>query len=140
MTLLLISIRNAAHEDVDALVRLDEYAVVANERVDEIRAAVSSGNCWCAVVDAEIVGYRIDSRAFFHRPFLEIVMVKRGARRMGVALQLISHLCHANGSPVFSSCNVSNVPAQRMLTSAGFRVCGYIDGLDEGDPEVVYRL
>lgn len=134
-----ITLRPACAGDEAALVSLDEYATTSTARADEIAAAVRAGHCWCAVADDEIVGFRIDSGAFFHRPFLDIVMVKRSARRQGVAAALIAHFLQTHRAPAFSSCNVSNIAAQRMLSSSGFRICGYVEGLDEGDPELILR-
>lgn len=134
-----IDVRRARPEDVQALVAIDEYAVSVPARAEEIGAAVADGQCWCAVVGGQMLGYRIDSHGFFHRPFLDVVMVKRSARRRGVAGALIAAFLKQQDGAAFSSCNVSNLAAQRMLSAAGFRVCGYVEGLDPGDPEVIYR-
>jgi len=134
-----MQIRTANETDFSALVALDEYAQTSLARINEIRAAIERGMCWCALIAGEVVGYRIDSSNFFHRPFLELVTVKWAARGTGVASALIAHFREQHGAPVFSSCNASNAPAQRMLVAAGFRICGYIEGLDDGDPEVIYR-
>ncbi len=134
-----VRIRRATRDDEASVVGLDEYAVSSQERVAAIADAISRGCCWCAVAGGEVLGYRIDSTAFFHRDFLDVVSVRRDARKQGIAAALIAHFRDLHQGDVFSSCNASNVPAQRMLTSCGFRVCGSVEGLDPGDSELIFR-
>jgi len=42
------------------------------------------------------------------------------------------------GSKLFTSTNMSNRVMQDLLIRAGFRPSGYIDNLDENDPEIVF--
>lgn len=51
------------------------------------------------------------------------------------------HAAHlAIGEELWTSTNQSNQPMQRLLERLGFLPSGVIEGLDEGDPELVFRL
>jgi len=39
---------------------------------------------------------------------------------------------------LFTSTNLSNLPMQSLLAKLGYKLCGVIHHLDEGDPELVY--
>ncbi len=39
---------------------------------------------------------------------------------------------------LFTSTNQSNRPMQKLLEKLGYQPSGYIENLDEGDPELVY--
>jgi hypothetical protein len=45
-----------------------------------------------------------------------------------------------SSAAVFTSTNQSNASMQALLESEGWSLSGKLDGLDEGDPEVVYYL
>lgn len=134
-----VQIRPALPQDAATLIALDDHAQRTNERVDEILAAIVAGQCWCALRRDEIVGYRIDSQAFFGRPFLELVVVKPSARQTGVASRLAHDFRQRHRGAVYAACKASHLPSQRLLAASGFRVSGYIDGLEAGDPVIVYR-
>lgn len=134
-----VQIRPALPQDAATLIALDDHAQRANERVDEILAAIVAGQCWCALRREEIVGYRIDSHGFFGRPFLELVVVKPSARQTGVAGRLVQDFRQRHRDAVYAACKASHLPSQRLLTASGFRVSGYLDGLEVGDPVIVYR-
>lgn len=41
---------------------------------------------------------------------------------------------------LFTSTNASNFAMQRLLVASGFIDSGIVHGLDEGDPELIYRF
>jgi hypothetical protein len=49
-------------------------------------------------------------------------------------------IAHLRGDQIFTSTNRSNAPMQGLLASLGWQLSGELDGLDEGDPELVYYL
>jgi ribosomal protein S18 acetylase RimI-like enzyme len=85
-------------------------------------------------------GYAVLTRAFFHRPFVELVMVAPATRRQGIGLALVAHLVGVAPAKqnLWTSTNVSNAPMRELLAKAGFVQSGQIDNLDEGDPEVIF--
>ena len=80
-----------------------------------------------------------EDEGHFGHGFIEIVMVGAAYRRRGLGAALIAYfqsICA--GSKLFSSTNMSNRPMQELFIRAGFRPSGYIDNLDENDPEIVF--
>ena len=39
---------------------------------------------------------------------------------------------------VWVSTNLSNTPMQKLIASEGFQMAGFVDGLDPGDPELIF--
>lgn len=90
-------------------------------------------------MDGQVAAYGVLNDHFFGSPFIEMLMVGSQFRRNGLGIALISYLrATCSGSKLFSSTNMSNVPMQTVLIKAGFRPSGYIDNLDENDPEIVF--
>lgn len=134
-------IRPAGVDDITALVALDSYADADNNRADEIVRWVDAGYCSCATIDGNIAGYAVMHRHFFGNPILEMVMVGAKYRRRGVGKALIRHAIEtAPGPALWTSTNQSNPPMQALLAQIGFQRSGFIEGLDEGDPELIYRI
>lgn len=46
----------------------------------------------------------------------------------------------ATSTTVFTSTNESNAPMQALPAAEGWELSGKLDGLDDGDPELVYYL
>lgn len=57
----MISIRPAVESDLEALCSFDLIARQEEERRDFIRRSVVSGNCFVAVADEEVIGWRAES-------------------------------------------------------------------------------
>jgi ribosomal protein S18 acetylase RimI-like enzyme len=101
--------------------------------------AVKAGDCWVARVEGGVAGYAVLDRSFFNQGFLSSLGVLPVFRRQGVASTLVRHaesICPAE--KLFTSTNRSNVAAQKLFETLGFVRSGWIDNLDEGDPEIVY--
>jgi ribosomal protein S18 acetylase RimI-like enzyme len=80
-------------------------------------------------------------RHFFGQPMLELVMVGNVYRRQGIGEALVRHaISTAPGPTLWTSTNKSNVVMQALLERLGFDRSGIVEGLDEGDPELIYRI
>jgi streptothricin acetyltransferase len=65
--------------------------------------------------------------------------VKAEYRHRGYGQLLLKTFVDLCGNAkLFTSTNSSNLPMQGLLQRCGFRRCGTIDELDEGDPEIIY--
>ena len=51
---------------------------------------------------------------------------------------MMAYMNMAKTSKVFSSTNQSNKRMQQLFHNLGFVKSGFIDNLDEGDPEMIY--
>jgi hypothetical protein len=87
-----------------------------------------------------VPGYAVlRTQAFFGRDFIELVVVAVDERRRGIATLLLHHAVEMSSTRrVFTSTNRSNDAMIRLLDKTGWRVSGQLDGVDEGDPELVY--
>ena len=140
-----LTVRPATLSDLVALIAVDDLAVAGSQRWDQLHRAVTGQGCRILVAErvegaAAIVGYVVvAAKHFFGRDFIELVMVAGQERRQGVAAQLIDEVLEvATTSTVFTSTNESNTAMRTLLASKGWVVSGTLDGLDDGDPEVVY--
>lgn len=132
-------IRPATFADLSALCALDTFAAQEPERGAAIASWVGDGACQLAEIDGEIAGYGVLTRHFFGHAFIEMLMIGSDFRRRGVGSALVAHFqTTTGGSKLFSSTNMSNRSMQNLLLKAGFRPSGYIDNLDENDPELVF--
>ncbi len=86
-----------------------------------------------------IVGFGILEQSFFGQGFISLLIVHPDYRKRGVAtatIRYIESICPTE--KLFISTNKSNVIAQRVFEARGFVRSGYIENLDEGDPEIIY--
>lgn len=127
-------VRAATSQDVAALLSLDTVGGPA--RAAAIASWIAAGQVRVHD-DGHPRGYAVLTREFFGRPFLALLMVAADARGRGVGESLLRD---ATVPGAFTSANLSNQPMQRLLTRCGWEACGMVHGLDEGDPEVFYRV
>ena len=92
-----------------------------------------------AVLNGQVVGYAEVAPTFFQQQFVSLLTVHPEHRRQGVATALMRALeDRCGGGKLFTSSNLSNPPMQALLAKTHYRVCGVIEELDEGDPELVF--
>jgi GNAT superfamily N-acetyltransferase len=143
-------IRDALSADLPALIALDREVRVggdqpshAAEWLDDpasfLGACIAAGECVVAELGGVPVGYAVLHYHFFHSGMIDMVIVRQPWRRKGVGRALVRHLADRCTSPrVWISTNLSNTPMQALLAAEGFAMSGFIEGLDEGDPELVF--
>lgn len=133
-------IRAASGSDLQALVALDSIAATDPQRARQIAGWLAEGAVWVAEHDGELAGYLALHAQFFGEAFIAMLMVAAPRRGHGVGTALLAHAaaCSA-GAKLFTSCNHSNAAMQRLLAATGFQQCGIVHGLDEGDPELIFR-
>ncbi|WP_043616328.1 GNAT family N-acetyltransferase [Ensifer sp. ZNC0028] len=132
-------IRLAVTDDLAALCAIDTIAPSDPKRRADIAGWIEQGCCHLIEIDGEVAAYGVLSRHFFGHAFIEMLMVGASWRRRGLGAALIAHFqSMSSGVKLFSSTNMSNRPMQDLLVKAGFRPSGYIDNLDENDPEIVF--
>ncbi len=136
-----MTVRPAAAGDAPAIAARDARGFGSDARAGLIRSAVAEGRCHMAEQDGAPVGFAMMHRRFFGQAFIELLWVDSAYRRRGIGAALIE-ACKdtCGGDKLFTSTNRSNRPMQALLARTGFTICGFIDGLDEGDPELIYCL
>lgn len=133
-----LELRAALPADLPAILAFDCSAAADQRRRVFIDAAFYGGWITVAVREHTIVGFAATHRHFFSRPFLALLIVDHAQRRRGIARRLVQDALERCGE-LWTSTNTSNVAAQRLFESLAFTRAGTIDGLDPGDPELIYR-
>ena len=136
-----MEIRSAAIADYDRLVALDGLGPGNPQRRDQIRAWIETGCCYLVETSGSVRACGVLDYHFFGNGFIELVMVGENFRRQGLGIALVRHFKEICATPkLFTSTNASNLQMQKLLNSAGFRTSGFVDNLDENDPEIVFYV
>jgi GNAT superfamily N-acetyltransferase len=136
-----IVIRAAAPSDLASLVAVDSFAASHPARCADIARWLTDHTGFLAEIEGKIAGYAVTHPHFFGEVMLEMLMVAPRWRRRGVGAALVAHAVKTCRTPrLWTSTNQSNLPMQALLDRLGFVRSGIVEGLDEGDPELIYRL
>ena len=126
-------------EHLQSLCAMDQEVIGDQSRSQEIQQAIKEKRCLLYQANNDAAGFLLFNNDFFGYSFISLVIVKPSERRKGVATVLMSaYLEMAKTSKVFSSTNQSNTSMQQVFQGLGFVKSGFIDNLDEGDPEIIY--
>jgi ribosomal protein S18 acetylase RimI-like enzyme len=129
----------AKREHLQALCTIDQEVIGDSSREGDIQQAIEEKRCLLYQSADTIAGFLLFSNDFFGYSFISLVIVKPSERRKGVASALMmAYMNMAKTSKVFSSTNQSNKRMQQLFHNLGFVKSGFIDNLDEGDPEMIY--
>jgi GNAT superfamily N-acetyltransferase len=135
------AIRPAVADDLEAIFRADPSAVGGDtDRAELLRLSVDLGECQLYVDDDGLAGLMVLTPAhFFGRDFIELLRVVPERRRSGVGRALLRAALAGPGTArLFTSTNQSNQPMRSLLAAEGWSLSGELDGLDDGDPELVF--
>ena len=134
-------IRRAVADDLDGILRTDHRAARGDQgRADFLRRCLDLGECLVWLDRGAVGGFAVvQPEHFFGRDFIELLMVDPARRRRGIGRNLLrAALAAAGTEQVFTSTNTSNHPMRSLLHAEGWSFSGQLDGLDEGDPELVF--
>jgi len=135
----MIRVEKATEEALESIWALDPMVLGNSSRKDFLARAVRDGQCLLARIGDTMVGFGVLEQTFYEQGFISLLIVHPDHRRCGVATALIRHIesiCPTE--KLFTSTNESNFIAQRVFETLGFARSGYIEHLDEGDPEIIY--
>ena len=132
-------IQKASDKEYWKILTIDSLTLGSDRRKDFLLEAIHKGNCYFTDLDNEIAGFAIYSRSFFDQWFIDLLVVHPDSRRKGIATAFIKHIENdCRGQKLFTSTNQSNIVAQALYETNGFRKSGCIENLDAGDPEIIY--
>jgi len=140
-----VSVRPCTVSDLSAIAAFDNLVGSGSTRWKHLRDLVDDQDATVLVAVSrctdEIAAYVVvEHAAFFGRDFVELLIVAERWRRQGIGARLLQMAFERCGTDdVFTSTNGSNAPMRALLDDNGWTVSGVLDGLDEGDPEWVYR-
>lgn len=125
--------------DLDEIVKIDREVTGHDNRRKYIQRAIEEERCIVLKVGDSIVGFLIFDTHFFDCSFISLLIVKPTERRKGYATSLIEYFINISPTKkIFSSTNQSNKKMQEVFKATGFIKSGFIENLDEGDPEIIY--
>ncbi|AVK96773.1 GNAT family N-acetyltransferase [Lysinibacillus sphaericus] len=129
----------ASMEHFTFLCALDKEVIGDYSRSDRIKHAIVERRCMIYKIQSCIAGFLIFTTDFFDCSFISLVIVKPSERRKGVATALlVDFIERAPTAKIFSSTNRSNTKMQNIFNATGFKRSGYIENLDDDDPEIIY--
>ncbi len=134
-----MKIKKATRKELGAIKAIDRMTLGTDSRKDFLTEAVKAGRCHVAMSGDKVAGFGILEQTFYFQGFIGLLVVHTDFRRQGVATALIRRMesiCPT--AKLFTSTNESNIIAQKTYEANGFVRSGYIDNLDEGDPEIIY--
>lgn len=132
-------IRNASKNELAGIRAMDRLVLGSDKRKTFLEEAVKQGRCLVAVTNDTLAGFAVSGHSFYEQWFIELLIVHPDFRRSGIATALLQRIESAcTGEKLFTSTNQSNTVAQAVYEKNGFVKSGFIDNLDEGDPEIVY--
>lgn len=132
-------IEKARVQDTGLICEIDRNQIGSSRRRDYLSKAVRDGQCLLARMDGKCVGFAVVDEAFYEQSFIWLLVVDPSYRRRGIAsalIRFIESICPTE--KLFTSTNQSNLAMQRLMDKLGFVKSGYIENLDEADPEIVY--
>jgi ribosomal protein S18 acetylase RimI-like enzyme len=140
VTIIKGAVRRATSKDLDAVLELERTSPIGHDRAALLTARIQSGEVVVFEREGRVLGYLvIRSHAFFGRDFVELLAVAPEDRRSGVGIFLLRRAVDASTTQrVFTSTNRSNVQMIGLLEKAAWQFSGLLEGIDEGDPELVY--
>ncbi|MEM8590388.1 MAG: GNAT family N-acetyltransferase [Pseudomonadota bacterium] len=128
-----------APDEIARAVTIDEAVLGSNDRAGYITSVAEYGGLSVAALRGDVRAFCcLDHGYFFGKPFISLLIVSPDARRVGLGAGLLAHSSSAYPE-VWTSTNRSNSAMRALLDKAGWRYCGELSGLDEGDPERFYR-
>lgn len=124
--------------DVDGVAEMLDQS--SNETRTTAWCWIGSGGTRVVVQRGSVVGFSVMAPTFFGNDFIEMLQVRKDARRCGVASMLLNAASAQRGTEkLFTSTNLSNSPMQKVLSRLGWESVGIVYGLDDADPELFYK-
>lgn len=135
----MVHIEMANVNDLERIIDIDSETVGHRNREEYLRKSIINERCIIAKVESNIQGFLVFSDDFFEQSFINLIMISKDKRKNGVGTSLLKYFERiASTEKIFSSTNKSNSIMHKVFIKNGYLESGFIDNLDEGDPEIVF--
>jgi ribosomal protein S18 acetylase RimI-like enzyme len=136
-----LSFTTSAEAELHEIIAIDPIAARVQTRRSQLQSWLRAGQCLSVRRADTLVAYAVVTQNFFYQTMLELLIVSPAEQRRGIGRQTLRHLLKSFEGPIlWTSTNTSNTPMRSLLAELNFEFCGSITGLDEGDPEMIYRI
>lgn len=136
-----MEIRQANEHDLNEIVAIDQNIIGSDRRKEEIDQAIKGERCLIISTENELSGFLIYHVQFFESCFISLIMIDPAHQRKGLASKLLTYMTLVSPTEkLFSSTNESNESMKKVFEKNGFSKSGFVDNLDEGDPEIIYFI
>jgi len=127
-------------EHADAAVAIDRDHGGDDARADYLAARARDRGLFVAYAGKQAKGFLcLEPVGFFRRPFVSLLIVHPAHRKSGTGTALLVGAEQAvSGRRLLISTNQSNGPMIALLQKCRYTPCGWVSGIDEGDPELFY--
>ncbi len=133
------NVRLARDDEAGRIQSIDPRVLDTPGRGLFIERAIAVNECYVATDGDAMTGYAVFDRSFYDQPFVSLLVVDAPRRRQGIGAALMRHIeSICAGEKLFTSTNASNTAMQCLCEKLGFTRSGWIEHLDDGDPEIVY--
>ncbi|MGD6961369.1 GNAT family N-acetyltransferase [Fictibacillus phosphorivorans] len=134
-----MEIQYAKKHHLQKIIELDKKMIGSDHRKEELGHAIKEERCLILYQEDEIAAFLIYHTHFFDCCFISLIMVDPAHQRKGLASSLLTHMSRISPTnKLFSSTNESNESMKKVFIKNYFTKSGFIDNLDEGDPEIIY--
>ncbi|MBH0174058.1 GNAT family N-acetyltransferase [Fictibacillus sp. 23RED33] len=134
-----MEIQYAKKHHLQKIIELDKKIIGSDHRKEELEHAIKEERCLILYQEDEIAAFLIYHTHFFDCCFISLIMVDPAHQRKGLASSLLTHMSRISPTnKLFSSTNESNESMKKVFIKNNFKKSGFIDNLDEGDPEIIY--
>lgn len=133
----MVIVERATEDDLAGVLAIDGAVEVSHSAY--LLEALRQRQMLVARAGEQYLGYAVVTQHFYGYPFIDLLVVRTEARRKGVAQALVAYIEKTQpGEKLFTSTNESNAPMHTLLAKLGYVRSGWVDNLDEGDPEIIY--
>ncbi|KSU62747.1 hypothetical protein AS034_11610 [[Bacillus] enclensis] len=134
-----MNIELAKKSDLLDLIHIDQAVIGNDHRAALIDKSIHDRCCLVCKIEGKSAGFLLSNNQFFEHWFISLVIVHPDCRKRGIARELFTAFEEmADGNKIFSSTNKSHSIMHHLFLSLGYEKSGFIDNLDEGDPEIIY--
>ena len=139
-----IAVRFAEIDDLDFCQKMEFDLLLPSVTKEKLEYLIGEREIVIAEINNNPVGYLRIEYLWHKIPYIGLILVDEGHRKIGVGKSLLAfierHLKSSGHATLYSSSTQNEPEPQQWHQHVGFEKCGIIDGINEGNiGEVFFR-
>ena len=139
-----ITVRFAEIDDLDYCQKMEFDPILPSITKEKLEYLIEEKEIVIAEINNNPVGYLRLEYLWHKIPYIGLILVDEGHRRIGVGKSLLAfterHLKSTGHKTLYSSSTQNEPEPQEWHRHVGFEECGIIEGINEGNiGEVIFR-